>query len=265
MALLDEHRDNLSNLNVLATQEVVAVLDGLEGRPIPEMAFYLRDALPAIGDQYSAVAEELALEYYAAARLEANVGSTYEPTRASIDIDTPLQSAVGYSVANLTKGSTWDAVMSTLTGTMQRVVNGAARETISYNIVTDPDGTVYERVPSANACAFCLTMAAVAEYSTNDYFSKFHDNCHCVSRPVFTGQERTELPIYDSVREAHGDAYYAIRNERDAVYPVWRQEWEKAGGRMGKNLTRDFLKAYPDLAFTTENYLRHMRSATGWR
>lgn len=266
MALLSDHRRDLDNLNTVAVSETVALLEQLKDSPVPELAYYLRENLPAIADTYSAVAEELAIDYYDSSRQEAGVISEYRASRSpDYDFDTPIQSGIGYGIANITKGSEWEAFLGVITGTMQRTVTGADRATISWNIVTDPDGTFYERVPSGTACAFCLTMAAVAEYQTSDYFSKFHDNCRCTSRPVFVGQSRTELPIYDSVREAYYEANGQLQARREVIEPIWREQWRAAGGRMGKNLTRDFLRAYPELAYTTENHLRIMRDITGWR
>jgi hypothetical protein len=265
MALLDDHRRNMENLNLLVTQDTMAALDLVKDAPVPEMAFKLRENLPVIADEYAAVAEELAITYYDAARAEAGVASEYKAARTAVDVAETVQGGIGYAIANVTKGSPWEAVIGTLTGTMQRATRQAERATISYNIVTDPDGTLYERVPSALACAFCLTMAAVAEFRTEDYFQKYHDNCHCTSRPVFTGQDATELPIYGEVREAFGNSRAALQAKRSEVYPAWEAEWKASGGRMGKNLTRDFLKAYPELSLTTENILSGVRQSTGWR
>lgn len=255
----------MENLNLLVVTDTVAALDLVKDAPVPEMAYKLRENLPVIADEYAAVAEQLALDYYEAARAEAAVASDYTPTRVAVNTAETVQGGIGYAIANVTNGSSWEAVMGTLTGTMQRAVRSAERVTISWNISTDPDGTLYERVPSATACAFCITMAAVAKFRTEDYFQKYHDNCHCTSRPVFTGQSATELPVYAEARDAFNASYKSLKATRDEVYPVWEAEWKASGGRMGKNLKRDFLKAYPELSLTTPNILSGVRKTTGWR
>lgn len=252
MTLLSEHRANLDNVSTLAIADVVGATELLKDRPVPELAYQLRLALPEIAATYASVAETLAVDYYDNSRALAEVGSTYEAQRIDYDARTPMENSIGYSIAQKTKGSTFEAFQSILAGSIQRAVNGADRGTISFNVATDPDGTYYERVPSGTACSFCLTMAAVAEFKTNDYYAKFHGFCRCTSRPVFTGQSPTELPIYSQVRSAYSLANKELRRQREA-----------AGFYEMK--TRAAAKKFPDLTMTTENHLRLVRQITGWR
>jgi hypothetical protein len=253
LTLLTEHRANLDNLITLAVADTVQVLTFLQDRPVPELAYQLRLALPAVAETYSDVAQTLAVDYYDASRAKApEAKSQYQAQRIDYDTNTPLQSTIGYSIARITEGSDYATVTAILSGSMQRVVNGAERSNISFNIVTDPDGTRYERVPSSNACSFCLTMAAVAEVQTDDYFSKYHDNCRCTSRPVFAGQSPTELPIYKTAREAYSLADKELKRQRAEVgYDNLRR--------------RQAAAQFPELTLTTENYLRLIRQTTGWR
>lgn len=252
MTLLDDHRKNLDNVSTLAIADVVGATELLKDRPLPELAYQLRLALPEIAATYASVAETLAIDYYDNSRAVAGVESVYEAQRVDYDARTPMDKSIGYSIAQKTKGSTFEAFQSILAGSIQRSVVGADRETISFNIATDPDGTEYERVPSGTACSFCLTMAAVAEVRSNDFFSKYHDFCRCTSRPVFTGQAATDLPIYSQVRSAYSLANKELQRQREA-----------AGFYSMK--TRDASRKFPDLTMTTENHLRLMRQITGWR
>lgn len=252
MGLLEDHRKNVDNVTTLAIAEVVGAMDLLKDRPVPEMAYQLRLALPEVADTFATIAGEVAVDYYDRSRAEAGLGSVYEAQRVAYDARTPMDNAIGYAIAQTTKGSEWSAVTSILAGSIQRSVAGADRSTISWNIVTDPDGTKYERVPSSGACAFCYTMAAVAEVRSSDYFSKYHNFCRCTSRPVFTGQSGTELPIYKDIRAAYADAESEIKVKREIVnYNGYRR--------------REAAKKFPDLTLTTENLVKIVRETTGLR
>lgn len=209
--------------------------------------------MPAIATEYSAAAEILAQSYYDESRsLAPALTVAYSATVAAYNPLPDLESSIGYSVARLTKGGNPASVLGVLAGTMQKTVANADRETISFNVVEDPDGTVFERIPQQDACAFCLSMAAVAELQTKSFMSKYHGYCRCVTMPVFTGQSATKLPIYGQVNEAYDLAGKQLQAERRAA---------------GYNTLRSktAAKRFPELTLTTENYLRKMRQVTGWK
>jgi hypothetical protein len=252
MSLLTEHRANLDNLTTLAIADTVTAVNLLQDRPVPELAFQLRETLPAIAQTYSDVAQTLAVDYYDASRVEArNLTSRYEAERIDYDTNTPVQNNIGYSIARITEGTDFATVTGILAGGMMTTVLGAERENIGFNVVTDPDGTKYARVPSGDACAFCLTMAAVAVESRSDYFDGYHNFCRCTIEPIFTGQTGTELPIYKQVREA---------------YSLADQELERQRAEVGFNSMkrREAAAKYPDLILNTQNHLRLIRQITGW-
>lgn len=252
LQLANEHKRDVSYATTLAISEVNGLFDLLKDRPIPEYAYQMRLAMPAIAETYSGAAEVLALDYYDRSRaLAPDPRSNYAAQVARYDFSTEISSAIGYSVARLTKDSPQSNVLSILAGSMQRVVANADRETISFNIAQDPDGTTYERIPQSDACAFCLTMAAVAEVQTENYFDSYHDFCRCVTMPVFEGQSRTELPIYGQVREAYDLAGQELQTQRREVgYNSFKRN--------------EAARKFPELTLTTENYLSKMRQITGW-
>ena len=141
-------------------------------------------------------------------------------------------------------------VTSVLAGNIQKLVAQVDRSTLAFNIVTDPDGTLYQRVPSATACAFCRTMASVARPTDSDY-THFHSYCRCASLPIFKGQERVEVP-----GEAQTRAAYSLANKE------LQRRREEVGFYNMK--TRQAAALYPDLTMTTKNHLRLMRELTGW-
>lgn len=252
LQLANEHKRDVGNLTTLAISEVNGLFDLLKDRPIPEYAYQMRLTMPVIAETYSGAAEILAIDYYDNSRaLAPNLRSNYSAEIGRYSAAAEINSAIGYSVARLTKEAPQSNVLGMLAGSMQRAVANADRETISFNIVQDPDGTVYERIPQSDACAFCLTMAAVAEVQTENYFTKYHDYCRCVTMPVFSGQSKTELPVYGQVREA---------------YDLAGQELQAQRREVGYNdLRRNQAAAkFPELTLTTENYLSKMRQITGW-
>lgn len=252
MSLQSDHKQAIDNLTTLAIAEVVGVMELVKDEPLQDFAGSLRNTLPVIADEFSTAAQLLAVDYYDSSRTLANAPTPYTATLVDYDSATPVNSGIDYAVAKTYKEKPWETVLSLMAGNMQRVVAGADRENLSLNIVTDPDGTMYERVPSANACSFCLTMAAVAEVQRDQYFSRYHDFCRCVGRPIFVGQSPTELPIYSQVRSAYSLADKELNRRRKEVdyYSL---------------KSRDAAKKWPDLTLTTKNHLRLVRQITGWK
>ena len=252
MSLQNRHKKAIDDLTTVAMAEVVGVMELVRDEPLQDFAGSLRNTLPAIADEFSTAAQLLAVDYYDTSRTLASPPSSFSASVVDYDSRSPVESGIDYAVAKTYKEQPWEAVVSLLAGNMQRVVAGADRENLSLNIVLDPDGTRYERVPSANACSFCLTMAAVAEVQRDEYFSRYHDYCRCVGRPIFVGQEPTELPVYSQVRSAYNLANKELQRRRDEVGYL----------SLKRNTAA---KRYPDLTLTTKNHLRLVRQITGWK
>jgi hypothetical protein len=261
----DKYQKAINDAVKLAVADTVGLMKIVEGKPLEEAAAILRDTMPIVTDTYGAVVGELATSYYDESRAAANLSTTYKAVVADTNIEALTQDSVGYTISKIAKGTEFEVATATLSGSVQRIVNDVNRQTISYNIVTDPDGTMYQRVASANSCAFCLTIAAKAELMTSDWGKKYHDDCRCRSVPVFTGEKPIRMPYYDKFEQEYDQAKISIESQRFDIYPDWEAQWKASGGRMGKNLNRDFLKAYPELSLTTENILSGVRSNTGRR
>ena len=245
-----EHAQNVDAVAALAINDTVAVMATLEGEPVPRQGFVLREVMPDIAEQYAALAGDLSVNFYEELRTEAEAPTAYTPTVANIGLLEKVQGAVSYSLAQTTAGAEWAAVTAVLAGNVQKLVAQVDRSTLAFNVVTDPDGTLYQRVPGANACAFCRTMASVARPTDSDY-THFHSFCRCTSLPIFQGQERVEVPGEKQTREAYDLANKELLRRREAVgYYNMR--------------SRQAAKAYPDLTLTTKNHLRLMRDITGW-
>ncbi len=246
MSLASEHKTNLNNATTLAIADTVELVQLLKDLPQKNFLYELRMNLPYVARQYSGVTAVLGADYYNAERSLVELDSVFEAAPVDIDYNTPTQAAVGYVSTLLVKDAPVESITAQLAGAIQRIVQSGDRETISAAVVLDPDGTRYERVPSAGACTFCLTMAAVAEVQRDEYFEGYHSFCRCVLRPVFTGQSNTELPIYKKVNEEYSKASAELSRLREEVgYNNLR--------------SRAAAKKYPELVMNTQNHLRIMR------
>lgn len=235
----------------VAIAETVAVMNTLEGEAVPRTAYVLREVLPQITETAGAAAGLLSVNYYEEVRADSDAKSAYTPVVRSAQVAEVTQASIGFSIAQITKGVAFSTVIDTLAGNVQRAVTGVDRETLYYNVVTDPDGTRYQRVPQGDSCAFCRTMAAVVEAS--EEIAHFHSFCRCSSLPVFKGQEPVELPGFEQTRKAYSLANQELTARRRATPDFYALR------------PRQRAKKYPDLMLTTENHLRLMRQITGWR
>lgn len=252
LVLADYYQKQINDVVTLAVADAVGLLNLIKDEPLRDAAGAMRDNLPVIGETYGAVVGQLSTDYYDAARAEAQVASSYVATVGDFPVEKTIQEGVGYAVAKIAQGSVFEEVATAIGGTIQRSLNGVNRTTISYNIVTDPDGTRYQRVPAANACAFCRTMAAVAEVQTDDYFSKYHDFCHCRSVPVFAGQKPYRADYYDEIENEYYKAVGELSKQR-----------QEAGYYQYKR--KEAAQKFPELRMVTENILPIVRQNTGWR
>lgn len=251
LLLAREHAQNVDSIATVAMAQTVAVMNELEGETVPRTAYVLREVLPGITETLGVATGTLSVNYYEELRASSAATTSYDPVVRNNQVGEIVEKSIGFSMAQLTKGIAYATVIDTLAGNVQRAVAGVDRETLYFNIAVDPDGTRYQRVPTANACAFCRTMAAVAR-ETEDEISHFHSFCRCASIPVFKGQEPIELPEYKQIREAYALANKELDRQRAEVNYIGLRK-------------RDAMKLYPDLAITTQNQLRLMRQITGWR
>jgi hypothetical protein len=260
-------RRQLQETTNLAIATTVEVTNLLRDRPIPEIAQQLRLTMPAITTEFNGIAAVVGANNYNVDRSRLNLASQYEAIPLPEPVLTQTQAAVGFGIAQLTKDVPFETFQSTLAGSVQRLVLQGDRDTIQFNVLTDPDGTSYERVPRANACAFCMTMAAVATDETNlrqDYFDKYHNFCRCVINPIFTGQSQTELPEYKQAREAYSLANSELLKQQQEARRLFDIDRKAQGLPIGgSRATTAFQRANPELSLTTENILRNVRKITG--
>ena len=245
--------------------EVVTITNLLGERPVPELAYQLRLVLPPVAENFTTVAAVVSADFYDKSRNRApEVQTEYKAEPKIPDINVAMNAAIGFGMAQLTKEVPFNTFQSTLAGSMQRLVLDGDRETMQFNIVTDPDGTTYERVPSPGACAFCVTMAAVAEVQRDEYFEGYHNFCRCTLNPIFTGQDRTVLPEYEQAQKAYSLASAELEKQNAIARKAFSDQL-KAEGKpsSGRAVGTAFRKTYPELSGTTKNRLRLIREITG--
>lgn len=246
------YRRNLENLYTLAEVDSRAIMRSLSNEPVPIVAGQLRELLPAVSDSYGAAATIVAGEFFLDQQEKAGVTALADYVAPRYDANEIVQSGIGYSVAQYTKGSSFEAVAGILAGTIQRAVAGYARQTVNQN--SERASVRYRRVARAGACAFCAYFA-VNDLTTKET-DKFHDNCHCVTVPEFDEIERPDY--YDVMQDEIDQGVAAVRREREIVEAKWRKN--NPGGKR-----RQFFATEEGsrVSLTTENFLREARRISG--
>lgn len=242
------HRKAVLEATKLAQADAMGAVRLLRDQPVREFAGQLRATLPTIAETYGSAVGVLSTTFYDQSRTQAKAKGTFQAKAAAIDLSV-VDAGIGYTVAKVADGSPLEVAQVALAGAIGRAVAGVDRTTIFDNASRDPQAT-YRRVALPGGCAFCLTMAAVAEVQYTEDAAAFHDHCSCVNVPVFAGQSFTEPPVYEEVRQHYSDAVSELQVERE---------------RVGYNSMRSkaAAKAYPHLTLTTPNILSIVRQTTG--
>lgn len=123
-------------------------------------------------------------------------------------IDQVLDPVVGRAMSLYTQERFVDTE-SALFDAIGRVVGDIFRETIVSNSDLDQYASGYQRVASADACAFCMTVA-LNEYTSYEESGGYHDNCSCTTVPVFRGFGAYRPSYYDQFEQDYTDATSAV-------------------------------------------------------
>jgi hypothetical protein len=253
MAVIDDKRRYISETRTLAIAQTVEITRLLQDRLVPEIAQQLRATLPAVATSYGTVASVISANAYNESRSEYSPPTQYTATPKLYEESNDLvQASIGFSIAGLVKTADYNTFQTNLAGAMVKAVLEYDKTTVDLNLTADPSGTRYQRVASANACAFCRTMAAVAEVQRTELFDGYHSFCNCMISPIFEGQEPITRPYYKEAEDAYSLASTELERQREAV------GWYSMK-------TRQAAKLYPELTQTTENRLRLVRQITGWK
>ena len=191
---------------------------------------------------------------YSAWAVESKIAKdTYKPTLLTglaSAISESSNAIVGYSMVKFQQGMFEDAATALTAGIMREVGN-LYRDTVGLNSKRDDRVEYYQRVASANSCAFCLYMATQVPVSFESD-PGYHDHCGCSTVPVFKGDEQY---IADYYEEFDGEVF----NARKDIIADYRAKRDLAPDLR----TRNFYRKFPETAVNTENILARIRASTG--
>lgn len=153
----------------------------------------LRDALlevvPALVAQYGNLAAAAALEWYQEERDKVQGLPPYQPVLVPLPPSGQVEQSVRFAASHLYSDAPYLA-LTTLAGSVQRLVKNAGRHVVLRNAERDPAGVRYARVPRGpRTCAFCTLLASRGwVYAARDGAqpeARFHDHCDCELVPSF--------------------------------------------------------------------------------
>lgn len=231
-------RSSVDDLSTLAISDLNALLRQIGTADPVATRDALLEAYPQLVDRYAAVAGEVTATWYEQVR----PNSGYAVAQGSVDAAQTNQ-LIRYGVRPLF-GVGEATVLSLLGGSLQRLIAGASRDTVSGNVDRERStGTkvTWARVPQAGCCAFCALLASrgavygsekaatgvvgrgmerqlrtdslgrtsyrgggVKARGAAAIGTQYHDFCRCAAAPV---GESEELP-YD--RQKFLDLYHSV-------------------------------------------------------
>lgn len=134
---------------------------------------------------------------------------------------------------------TVDSVVERLQQSLNRVVRNGARETTIGNVRRDAKSSGWERVATAEACAFCLMLASRGLVYRSQQTASFeaHDVCQCEARPTFKGEKYRQSSVGRAARELWLDTDTAGMSNKESI-ANFRAELKlaRAEGRWDKYL-----------------------------
>lgn len=175
------------------------------------LALPLSTILAEVADHYGAAAATLAADWYEESRVSAGFTDSFSVAPAALPEASRFAALARWGVAPLF-GSNPDptAALSRVSGGLQRIILGQARDTTVGAIGEDPANPTYARHASANACAFCALVASRGAVYTSEASAglgtRYHDDCHCTVVEVFPGQQYDEAPYVARWRDAYNEA-----------------------------------------------------------
>lgn len=228
-AEVEQHRDAVQNIAVLAVADLVTVWPSLPIDDPLALAASLGRVMSEIYGDYSIMTGTLAADFYDELRGAAQASGNFA-ARVAPEISAD-QIAASASWSSSAAWSDQTKALSDAAASLDRMVVARDRETTMVNIAADPSDPRWARVAQPDACAFCALLAsrgAIYRSEATAAFAgrtrderrqrdgkedKYHDWCGC--EPVAVWDPATfELPDYAS---PWVDAYDAAREELPAT------------------------------------------------
>jgi hypothetical protein len=142
---------------------------------------------PELVTAYGDASALLGADFYDSLR---NVPPSAARFRATLAGSAPAEQAEGsvrWALGSLFAEQPDQALMN-LSGSAQRLVLQAGRDTIARSAFTDPVRTGFARVPQGDTCKFCVMVASrgaiYKDASAAGEGNRYHDDCNCVPTPV---------------------------------------------------------------------------------
>lgn len=199
-------RSSIDDLSTLAISDLNALLRQLGDVDPQAVRDALLEAYPQLVNRYASVAGEVTATWYEQVR----PNSGYAVAQGSVDAEQTNQ-LIRYGVRPLF-GIGDATALSLLGGSLQRLIAGASRDTVTGNVDRErSEGKTnlgFARVPRSGCCAFCALLASRGAVYTSrrtaGEVDKYHDFCRCTVAPAERGED---LP-YDL--QKYRDLYYSV-------------------------------------------------------
>lgn len=252
--LVQQDKKLLVKVATASADEVSKALPSLEALSQREAGGVFRTLATGTLERFGNVASVASTASYADMRAAALPSAKALGAKPSFTLDMDVaDTVIGYAMSKFATGSFFEAGVQLATGVALAVSNTYRNNGINL-ANNDPKVQKYQRVASADACAFCAFAATTAGISAEAMnFDGFHDHCSCNVVPVFDGQDPFRPDYYSSFEDASAQAMDEISAEKDATYTAFRQANPDAR-------RKDYFKAHPEAAMTTENILARMRT-----
>lgn len=185
MTTASEARQGVIDLTALAVADLRAVWTELADLPPEQVRDGLADVLPVIGDTYGVAAAALAADWFDDAREAAGAGGYYRAEPAP-DVEQARWLALArWGVDPLfAEQPDPDAVLSRVTGGLQRTVADRHRLTVVDNSIRDPQASGWKRVGVGGNCGFCRMLIDRGHvYTEASVTFRSHDHCNCAASP----------------------------------------------------------------------------------
>lgn len=187
----------------LAASTVTRALPDLEGLSQLEAGGAVRRIANGAIARFGDVATTTAVQSYQALRGEVPtaLAGSFTPETLRIDPVSRSEGLIGASMTKYAQGAFVEA-QALLAVTVSREVANIYRETMVRNSEIDRVAVGYQRVASANACAFCLTVA-LNQYTSFPDSGGYHNDCNCDAVPIFKEQSAYRPDYYDDFQSIY--------------------------------------------------------------
>lgn len=201
-------RAGLTLISAAAATELTLATSNV---PIDQLRAVLFEVTPVVVDAFSVAGAALSVDWYEDLREAAAPPRRFAPTVDLRDRTSEIRTAVALATPELhdpTAISTLipDAdeymarVMADIKAEAQKAIAEAMREAVTENVARDPDAVGWRRFARAEACKFCLMLAArgavyteaTARFAAHGAVmsgNRKGGNCMCIAGPAFGGQE----------------------------------------------------------------------------